>query len=287
MQRYLQAVASNKSSLLVGNSVWSRPSASFCEEYKVLVKHYYDAEAMATDSVAVVNNWIAMKTANKIQNVLPIMPNFVLVNTLYFKSDWKKRFDTYRTESKPFYGANGGVKQVAMMHQEGRYKYHAEENYQAVLLPYQDSQFTAMIVLPSTRANNTLEPFQTILGKLNRYETDGSIALPKFRIDCKRDIVQDLGKLGMNAMAQISNDYKPMIGNLGALFINSVIHQVVVEVDEIGTVAAAVTAISASFGCAAPPPRFEMNCNRPFHFFICDTVNGSCLFRGYVHQPTF
>ena len=66
-------------------------------------------------------------------------------------------------------------------------------------------------------------------------------------------------------------------------------HKAVIEVDEKGTTAAAVT-VMAMTGAAMPLPTepFEMNCNKPFIFVLyAHTYDGGnqVLFTGIVNQP--
>jgi serpin B len=68
------------------------------------------------------------------------------------------------------------------------------------------------------------------------------------------------------------------------LFIQDVVHQAYVSVDESGTVAAAATGVSNdSLGIAEGTP---VTINRPFFFFIHDVPTGSVLFVGRVMDPT-
>jgi serpin B len=72
------------------------------------------------------------------------------------------------------------------------------------------------------------------------------------------------------------------------LFISSVIHQAVVEVNEQGTEAAAATAVIMT-RCMAMPISHEVIhdfiCDRPFMFFIHDNTNKCVLFVGKYVKP--
>ena len=71
-------------------------------------------------------------------------------------------------------------------------------------------------------------------------------------------------------------------------FIDQVIHKTFVDVNEAGTEAAAVTAITMVMGsvlATKPPPPFEMICDRPFFFAIRDDQTGVILFMGAIVEP--
>jgi len=64
------------------------------------------------------------------------------------------------------------------------------------------------------------------------------------------------------------------------LYISTVIHKVVVDVNEEGTGAAAATAVTVGVGGG-----LSFIANRPFLFLIRDLRNGTVLFMGRVVDP--
>jgi serpin B len=66
------------------------------------------------------------------------------------------------------------------------------------------------------------------------------------------------------------------------LYLSYVDHKAIVEVNEKGTEAAAVTSVGV--GVTSVPPSFVVN--RPFFFEIRDDRSGSILFMGQVLNPT-
>lgn len=70
------------------------------------------------------------------------------------------------------------------------------------------------------------------------------------------------------------------------LFISTVMHQAVVEVNERGTEAAAATGVVISTTSVIIPDRvLEFTCDRPFMFIIHDNVSKLVLFMGKLVQP--
>ena len=68
------------------------------------------------------------------------------------------------------------------------------------------------------------------------------------------------------------------------MFISQVLHQARVEVDEMGTTAAAATVIQMSRG--GGDHGFVMIVDRPFFWTIRDLETGAALFLGQVVDPT-
>ena len=70
------------------------------------------------------------------------------------------------------------------------------------------------------------------------------------------------------------------------VYISKVKHKALAEVNEEGTVAAAVTGVVATITSVQPPQeKFVMKVDRPFFFAIRDNVTGNVLFMGSVVEP--
>jgi serpin B len=81
-------------------------------------------------------------------------------------------------------------------------------------------------------------------------------------------------------------DFSQMTPEPAELYISQVLHKAVVEVNEEGTEAAAVTAISIGVTSVEPEEeRFRFVADRPFFFVIRDDLTGSVLFMGAVNDP--
>ncbi|WP_407809548.1 serpin family protein, partial [Staphylococcus aureus] len=69
------------------------------------------------------------------------------------------------------------------------------------------------------------------------------------------------------------------------LYVSDIIHKAVVEVNEQGTEAAAITGgIMVPVSLPIPNPRNVFNVNHPFLFFIIDNRSFSNLFIGRVNE---
>ncbi|KAK3118911.1 hypothetical protein QOZ80_9BG0710500 [Eleusine coracana subsp. coracana] len=70
------------------------------------------------------------------------------------------------------------------------------------------------------------------------------------------------------------------------VFVGKLAHKAVVEVNELGTEAAAVISC-VLYGCCMPPPdRVEFVADHPFSFFIMEERSGVIVFAGHVLDPT-
>jgi serpin B len=72
------------------------------------------------------------------------------------------------------------------------------------------------------------------------------------------------------------------------LALQSVMHKAVIEVNEEGTEAAAVTSTTmcgCSLNSPPPPPRVDFVADHLFAFFVIEEVSGAILFAGHVLDP--
>ena len=115
-------------------------------------------------------------------------------------------------------------------------------------------------------------------------KTEGTIALPLFKLEYEVMINQALQTLGMAAAFDPRRaDFASM--GAGALKIDEVRHKTFVEVNEEGTEAAAVTAVTMMRASFVPKRTFRMVVDRPFFCAIRDNQSGMILFMGTIVEP--
>ena len=106
------------------------------------------------------------------------------------------------------------------------------------------------------------------------------VYLPKFKFDFDVDMNEPLKELGMERA------FTPSSGN--ELFISKVKHKAIIDVNEKGTEAAAVTGVVCMNLCAGPSyERKIFDADHPFIFIIQDNRNQNILFMGKVEKPLY
>jgi serpin B len=88
----------------------------------------------------------------------------------------------------------------------------------------------------------------------------------------------------VDAFESSKADFSGMTGAANRLFIQAVVHEAFVAVDERGTEAAAATAVAIGVDSASPAATLTID--RPFIFAILDRPTGATLFAGRVMDPT-
>ncbi len=285
--------------LLIANSLWARQDMQFNPAFLDRNRQFFGAEIAALDfgnpqSVNTINGWVSQNTKGKIPKILEQIGGdqvMFLINAVYFKGQWQKKFDATRTQPMPFHLAGGGTKQTPMMSQSGSYQYLGGDNFQAVSLPYGQGGASLYLFLPdeASSLNSFLSGlnFQKWQQWMTSFRnTPGDVKLPRFKMDYARDLNNPLSALGMAvAFDRGKADFSGMRAQKD-LFISQVKHKAVIEVNEEGTEASAATSVGISVTSMRPvQQRFNFVADRPFLLAIRDQQTGAILFLGAVFEP--
>jgi len=287
--------ADSEIELSVANSIWLREGFDCREDFIDRNREYFAAEVeeidfSSPDAPDIINSWIKEATRGKIEEMIAEIPIDVvmyLINAIYFKGNWTYEFDEDATREDDFYLLDGSIKKVPMMSQGEDLMYFKGDNFSSVRLPYGEEKIAMYVVLP----DEGVEPDDVIRSfsaeKWNEYtrsfdETNVSILMPKFKMEYGIKLLNDvLTDLGMGIAFSDSADFS---GIRPDIFISRVLHKAVIEVNEKGSEAAAVTVVEMA-ETAMPMEIVEFTVNRPFIFVIADDRSASILFVGKVVNP--
>ncbi len=214
-----------------------------------------------------------------------------LLNVVYFKGKWSSPFEIHATTEKIFTSKDGSTTSVKMMRQvfEDEIPYAENENFKGIALPYKNSSAVMYVILPKDEtALNIADTFdENFIAQIEAapyFEGKVSVWLPKFELDIKNNLVEDLQAIGITRAFSNAAEFSKIVEKV-RLKIDSATHQAKVKVDESGTEAAAVTEFSLRTTSAIPrpKPRVEFHADRPFIFVIRDVKTGVDLFAGAVN----
>ncbi len=286
--------------LTLANSVWYRQEFTVEKSFQDVLRDTFSAEVSAQDfgSPATkdkINAWASSKTNAKIPKVLDEIKRddvLFLLNALYFKGNWKTKFDPTRTVDNPFTLATGGQKSVRMMRMNESIRRAFRPGYTAFELPYGSGDRFAMTVLlpnnPGTgseklTADALIQSFTAADWKqLQQDMIEGKldIGLPKFTFSYAINVTDVLKKLGMPMAFTAQADFTK-INTKGGLLLSFVKQNTFVAVDETGTEAAAVT--TGGIGLTSLPQSYL--CDHPFVVIIHEKTSGTVLFMGKIANP--
>nr|WP_106783254.1 serpin family protein [Lysinibacillus timonensis] len=286
--------------LTIANSIWLNEQYQFRERFTTNSKDYFNAEINQfnvhdSNSPKMINNWINQKTDGKIPQIIggELSPDIltILINAIYFKGYWTYPFDSSLTEERPFNLQDSAVKKVPMMRLHEELKYLENELFQAISLPYSDEGMSMKIFLP--KENISIDEFEEELNLSNWqkwlrefYDTEGTILLPKFKMEQAIEFKGTLEALGVVSAFNDHADFSGIIQEDSGIAISSVKQKTFIEVDEEGTEAAATTSVEIHTTSMQPMNKpFYMEVNRPFFISIVDETSGAILFMGTIINP--
>ncbi len=279
----------------IANSIWYKNGFQVLPEFIDVNKKYFSSEVYGRDfskpsTKDEINGWVDDKTEGKIKDILDqVDPDAVmfLINAIYFKGKWMYQFDKKKTTKQDFILEDGNRVKVDMMDGgEITIPYYENDIFQMIDLPYGDSIFSMSILLPLH--NNKVDDIIANLdiSSWNDYVKNMAplkmpVQIPRFKIEFKDSLKNVLIDLGMYKAFNPAQADFTKIRKSGGIFIDDVIHQSFVEVDEKGTEAAAATVVIIKDTSAG----IYFYANRPFVFVIRDNRTNSVLFIGKMMNP--
>jgi serpin B len=282
--------------LRIANRLYGQRGFAFDPAFVRLTRDAYKApletlDFTSGDQSKAINDWVSEQTQAKINDLIPAgalttLTRLVLVNAIYFKGAWKTPFSSRATKMEPFFG-RGGTKDAPLMHQRVEARYVERSDAQVLELPYASGTLVMDVILPNApdglatvdRAIAT-DGFGAVTRSLSMREVE--VTLPRFKITDTLEASSVLGELGMPlAFSEDGADFGAMTKE-DALHIDKVFHKAFVDVSELGTEAAAASAVVmlGRGGPVAAPLPIEFRADRPFVFFIWHTRSNAILFVG-------
>lgn len=286
------AMLSSANSIWVDSNKGSVISPSYVKLLNDKFAAQYFAEKFASKkTVEKINTWCEKNTNGMIPSIVDeLNPSLVmlLINALYFKAPWENEFSESATKDRIFYGLNSDNK-VPTMFQEESFQYAEVNGTQYIALPYkiEGRNIAMLIALPKEGEDiNTfvegLANFKTE-DVINSFEeTNVELYLPKFKANSTLMLINTLQAMGLkNALSSVA-DYSNMSER--NLMVDEILQKCVVDVNEKGSEAAAVTAIGVRMTSMPirPSKTVKMEVNRPFAFAIADMDASEVLFFGRI-----
>jgi len=285
--------------LATANALWAQKGTPIQEAFlETLAANYGSGVQLlnfddSEKARRIINTWVSGQTKKRIENLLPEGSitddtELVLTNAIYFKASWADEFDRTATTDGPFTLLDGSPVTAKMMKNNSSLALGAGSGFVAVELPYYRKTTSMVIVMPDPgqfaefEAGLTAERLDAILASLQ----PGMITLtmPKFEIKGQTISLKDvLQSLGMEvAFDKDLADFSGMVADR-PLWIDDVLHQAFVAVDEQGTEAAAATGVVMLTN--SEQRTGAVTIDHPFLFLIRDRETGTILFMGRVVDP--
>lgn len=285
----------------IANAIFPSVESNLVQSFEETLRNEFGSEVRALDyrnngdaAVAVLNGFCEDKTEGMITKIIEQLPPetlAVLINAIYFKGMWQSKFDkTLTNDNQDFTTDTGAAVKVSLMQQTGKFSYFQADGLEVIKLPYGTGNASMLIVLPNESsstselvASMTADKLNSLIQSVNSERpTKGTIELPRFKTSYDVTLNGALSSLGMGLAFTDNADFSGMTEEQAK--ISKVIHKAVVDVNEEGTEAAAVTAIIMERCCVQLEQPWFMKVDRPF--FMAIEHAGIPLFYGVINNPT-
>lgn len=285
----------------IANSLWVREDLTPIQAFVNTLKSKYDAGVYQMDftlseTVDTMNKWVEDETNGLLKDTFKAFDPLtvaVLINTLYFKGQWRKAFNEASTNKMAFELKDGTKKDVDMMQTQDYFQYMTTDSAQILSMGYYGG-LEMLVYLPEDTIESFFSDTQAQKVMINNDQSDMSsvkveVYFPKFDFQANNNLKEILKMMGMVLpFEEDKADFSKMIvAPEGNVFISNIFQNARIIVDEVGTEAAAVTVIEMEATSARPEPEepIVFKCNKPFLLVIQDSITGANLFMGVVNDP--
>lgn len=288
--------------LKIANAIAPGARVKFATDYIADLMVNFGAQVLQEATLQSINAWVKEKTDGKIPGILDDLdPDFtaVILNAVSLKARWQEPFDPTNTYDATFTTARGEAKKTPMLQNVGDYEVAGVSGVRFIAVPYADPSVVMIVMLPDDAKmlapDNILATFKgpisggwSALAQAKPQRV--RLVLPKFKFEFKTEFSAAFKLMGIKrAFSAEQAEFANMMGpSGGTVFIDKILHRTMIEVGELGTEAAAATAVVMAPGAGAAPaePPIEFVVDRPFVFVIGDKKSGAVLFTGLVADPT-
>lgn len=222
---------------------------------------------------------------------------FALVTATSFEGRWEREFAEAETHDGFFKVRDGTKSKVRMMRQARKFPYFETDEFQGICLSYNGGQ-RMFVLLPQEKVgidtfvrSLTPERWQEWSTKISGAH-QGTLVLPKFKIEAKRDVTPDLQAMGLTRAFQDFASMERLVTIPEGARLTRVLEDVRIDVNEKRTIVQSVGMVGGVLGGIEggvrplPPPPFYMIVDHPFVFVIEDESTHSILYVGVVMNPS-
>ncbi|RID42225.1 hypothetical protein BRARA_J02131 [Brassica rapa] len=275
------------------NGVWMEQSLSLSHSKKDVFQNFFKAAFAQVDfrfkSEQVrmeVNEWASRHTNALIQNMLPPTSvrsdtDWIYGNAIYFKGAWKNKFPKSETSEEEFYHVDGTSVSVPFMTTTFRMQYVREyDDFKVLKLSFQRGRdtnrlFSMYFYLPDEKdgLENLVKRMASTPGFLDSHIPSekvrvGEFRIPKFKIEFGFEASKAFNELELESV--------------------ELHHKALVEIDEDGAEAAAVTIKGGRRGSKgySSVRLIDFVADHPFLFLIKEDITRTIMFVGQIFDPT-
>ena len=278
-----------QSKVKIADAVWMDDGLTLQEKFKNTVSNSFGAEVKAVDFSAteetcdIINSWCDKNTEGLIPKI--ITPDLIndntglcLTNSLYFESGWSgEPWNVSDTEES--FGKKEKTKYMTCTGD----RYYENDKATAFGRDYANG-LSFIGILPNDEGDFNLEDLDIGgLLKSNPEYDEVDCKMPKLNFETSTVLNDMLSSMGLDNLFSSNSDFSGIVDQ--NVNVDTILQKTKLELDENGTKAAAVTAVTMECMSAAvenEPIIKTVELTRPFAFLIYDRNNDEILFIGKV-----
>ena len=273
-----------QSKVKIADAVWVDDGLTLQEKFKNTVSNSFGAEVEAVDFSAaeetcdIINSWCDKNTEGLIPKMINDNTGLCLTNSLYFESGWSGEPWNVSDTEENF----GKIEKTKYMTCTGD-QYYENDKSTAFGRDYANG-LSFIGILPNDEGDFTLEDLDISgLLKSNPEYDAVDCKMPKLNFETSTVLNDMLSNLGLDNIFSSNADFSGIADH--NVNVDTILQKTKLELDENGTKAAAVTAVTMECMSAAvedEPIIKTVELTRPFAFLIYDRNNDEVLFIGKV-----
>lgn len=284
--------AAEDGEVVSANSIWTRNgTVQLLPEFRQTMEQKYGAEVHAGDlSVAAINEWVDSNTKGRIKKLLeqddPSIVTY-LINAMTFDAEWASPYEPQSCSEGTFHASDGTEQTVTYLSGEER-GYLEVAGATGFVKHYSGGRYSFAGLLPAegSTPEELLEALDgaTLLNALCEPQAKKVYTrMPKFTASTTASLRPCLRPWACRRPLRTPADFSLLSDT--PLKIDAVQQKTYLQVDESGTIGAAVTSlpIMATTAVETEPPKY-VELTRPYVCVIFDHETQSIVFLGIVNQ---
>ena len=263
-------------------------------QYEADMLKYYNAQIDALDftnssNVDIINNWCKTHTNGMIPRILDNLKSdaaMYLLNAVYFKAMWTNKFNSKETSDMNFTRPNGSTVKQPLMHLNLQQASYSENDLcKALSLPYGNKGYSMYILLPKKHktVNDIIQNLSSRSIKQQKHvmrPCHVDILIPRFTAANETNLKDVLSSMGMPLAFDEDRAQFTNMAQGRTLYVSMMKQKAIIEVNEEGTKAVAVTVAETKTRSARVESCYTFHATHPFVYFIIEESTGSIFFMG-------
>lgn len=303
MRLFNREVTEENAKSQLSNALWLKEGLGLKSDYRDRLEKTYHADTYTWGAGSEdqaheeIGRWVEDKTnklitADSLPKPLPA-PNdaLILINALYYKSNWQQVFSEGMVEKRDFHYTDGSKAQLDFLVQKNNFSRSVlRDDYNVGVFPMTDGAEMRFLlpdesVDPQTLVNKSTFWADLLQNNNDSQDHDVVWGIPKSDVKGELDLLPLLDEMGLSSLLQNMTLDGGLDGAAAnAMALSAASQSVRIKMHEKGVEAAAVTIMTGTTSMPEPKPELDMNLDRPF---FCALVNqyGVPVFVAYIETP--